>query len=134
MPAKKKVTTNETPNTDAYQVPRIDGFGFRWVNPAYRAKKGNWGIWKPLTRDSELGEKVAEHIEGIIGPISLGLTQVDSNYFYRSTESMLAFAPVELIEEKRAEAQAKADERMRMVHRTEGARLRTTVIEKTPGE
>lgn len=129
---RKKVVGSEAPAGDPYQIKPIDGFSFRWVNPEGRTKKGSWGIWKPLNRSSELGEKVVEEFNTVVGPVNFGLTNVDSDYFYRAANSMLAFAPTEKVMERRAAMQEEADKRMRMVHNTEGAKLRHTYIQKDP--
>lgn len=132
MARSKKVVASEVPTGDPYDIPEIDGFMFRWTNAKVRTKMGRWKIWSPLKRSSELGEKVAALIEDVTSPAFKELVQSDSDLFCRGDALVLAFAPKDKVLAARAASQKKADDKLRMVHQTEGAKLRHTYIQKDP--
>ena len=105
----------------------IPGLVFRWVNPSSRERKG-WGIWTPVTKDSEVGAEVEKQMSRTLDVFS-GL-DTDSNFFMRGRDSMLAYTTEERAAEHKVALKEKADAALKQVHDTEGAELRHTYIRK----
>ena len=72
MATKKKTTVAKEDaqlalsEAEGVALPSVDGFLFRWVNLGARSKLG-WHrtIWKPVTRDSDIGQKVLKFFDSI---------------------------------------------------------------------
>ena len=73
-----------------FEVP---GFVFRWVNAEYRTSRHKWKHWRPVERESEMGQLVAEQMDKehdkFEGP------NTSTNYFYRGSQAILAYAKKE---------------------------------------
>lgn len=100
----------------------IPGFAFRWVNPLRRARSG-WGIWSPVTRDSELGQQVAEKLNNVVDKFN-GLN-ADANLFYRGSDTILAYASQDAAEAHRDRLDDIAEQRIRSV---DAAKLQRNVV------
>lgn len=96
------------------QLPDMDGMTFLWVNPQTNERNG-WGIWQPVPRDSEYGERIKAVLDDYAGGTFESLTAGDSNYFYRGSDCMLAMASIESRERCIQRGQDAADERMSSV-------------------
>ena len=106
----------------------VEGFAFRWVNPSTRDERG-WRHWRPVERNSEIGEKVLERM-GIHHDRFNGLNQ-DTNYFYRGAGSMLAYCKASESEAHVEAMRQKAENQSREVI-GKHAKLREQYVSSTP--
>jgi len=123
MPRKKtsqtvtpKVTTTEA----KYKMPfpKVPGFAFAWLDVIFRNEHG-WGIWRPVERDSSLGEKVQDFMVNVERKY-LGTTgKTNSNYFYKSAKTILAFAPEKDREAALQRAQERADAPLEIIEQSQ---------------
>ena len=102
----------------------IKGLSFRWINGDVRNQMQSWGFWSAVQRDSELGERIAENLDG--GHAKYNGGNAESNYFSRGS-LVLAWAPEEDVEARRVKMNEKADDRLRQVVKG-GTTLRQTYI------
>jgi len=101
----------------------IKGFAFRWVNADVRNQLQSWRFWSVVTRDSELGEKVAQGLSEGHAKFEGGN---EGNYFRRG-QLVLAWADEEVAQAHRDSLNEKADDRLRQVVKG-GTTLRQTYI------
>jgi hypothetical protein len=111
-------------DTSSMKVP---GYVFRWVNLAQRHRKG-WGIWTPVTRNSEIGQQVLPQL-GYINDKFMG-ANAEANLIYQSAELVLSYTTVEKNEALKEHNATKAENRIRSV---DAAELRRNVIVPASG-
>jgi len=90
----------------------LAGWKFRWQNLHHRIKVG-WGMWRPVTKDSELGEFVAEQF-GIILDKHAGVNAT-SNYFMQGSDGVLAYTSEKALADRDANKDVLADQALRAV-------------------
>ena len=117
-------------STNKMEIKPRKGYVFKWCNAPARERKG-WGIWSPLPRDGELGKDVAKDFESMVSGRFASIN-ADSNYFFRSATSVLAFAKKADAEKVTKARKKAADEQLAMVDKTEGAKVRHTYIPVQP--
>jgi len=100
----------------------VPGYGFRWCNLSQRYRHG-WGIWTPLTRDSEIGQLVLPQLRE--GNDKFNGANAESNFVYQGTDSVLAYSTREKIDALKAHNAAKAEDRISSI---DVAELRRNVI------
>ena len=110
-------------------LPEVPGLVFMWQNP-FTCEKSGWGIWAPVTRDSELGEKVAAVMGDLFDKFA-GLN-AQTNYFQKGRDSMLAYASKEAYDARMDAKRERADAQLRKVETADGAELRHTYINSRP--
>ena len=100
----------------------IPGLEFRWVDYETRQKTG-WGIWSPVQRNSDIGEKVAKEMGAAADRFS-GLN-LDSSLFYQGEGTVLAYTTVE-----RANARRKfqAEKTKKFADMIDAAKIRRNVV------
>jgi len=89
----------------------VKGLSFRWINADVRNQMQSWAHWTVVTRDSELGEKVAQGLQEGHMKFEGGN---EGNYFQRGS-LVLAWAPEEVVQARRESLNEKADDRLRQV-------------------
>jgi hypothetical protein len=110
MPRKKNVNQPVQTSND---LPTMEGLVLRWVNPAARNRSiSGWKCWRPVSRESDVGQTVAEHLEE--NTFRFGEVRQDSDYFWRG-DMLLAFAPIDEVEALRKANVSNADRQLEMV-------------------
>ncbi len=105
---------------------KITGWVFGRQNIMHNTKRG-WKHWRPVKRDSELGEEIAAQW-GLV----LDIDATD-NYFHFGPDTVLAYTSVELNEKKKASNQSRADAALAAV--SEDVNIsRHVVINKGPAK
>lgn len=109
-------------------LPTVPGLEFSWQNPFTNERTG-WRIWEPVTRDSEIGQQIADQFGDMFDKFQ-GLNE-QTNYFMRGRDSMLAFTSKERLDAAIADKQEKADAQMLKVEQN-AENLRRNVLIQTP--
>ena len=115
--AKPKITQVEQTsfNTESPLALKMDipGLEFRWVDAEMRSARHDWKHWRAVERDSEVGQKVKDYMDGT--PDKYQGPNNTSNYFHRGSQLILAWAKKEDCDAYRAAMKAKADRQLRSV-------------------
>lgn len=106
---------------------KVPGYGFRWCNVSQRYRHG-WGIWTPVTRDSEIGQQVVPQLR--VGNDKFVGANAESSFIYQGSDSVLAYSTIEKINALKERNANKAEERIKSV---DAAELRRNVIVPASG-
>lgn len=108
-PKTKKIHVEPISEISAKNNPAeidIPGWVFSWQNINTNDKSG-WGIFRPVQKDTELGEEVARQLG--VGANPFGGTNADANMYYFGGDLVLAYTSQELYDKMQADDQKAAD-------------------------
>lgn len=107
---------------------KVAGWVFGWQNIDLNKKVG-WGIYRPVLRDSELGEEIARQLGLNLAP-ERGM-DIDNNYFHFGSDLVLGYTSEVLYAKKQADAEKAADRAMASIG-PDVSITRHTVIDNGP--